>query len=107
MFEKVLQIKKKSKKRNSRWNVINNSSLPPFSLLEACGLEQKQLTLLLKSFPAETMSKRALVRSLRVARTLADLDSSEQVSQRHLLRAFSWQQEAAAKKRGDEALGLI
>ena len=48
-----------------------------------------------------SISARGLVRALRVARTLADLDTVEVVGHEHFRQALSWQAEAAARERGD------
>ncbi len=48
-----------------------------------------------------SISSRGLVRALRVARTLADLDTVEVVGPEHFRQALLWQTEAAARERGD------
>jgi magnesium chelatase family protein len=48
-----------------------------------------------------SISSRGLVRALRVARTLADLDTVEVVGYEHFRQALLWQAEAAARERGD------
>ena len=48
-----------------------------------------------------SISARGLVRALRVARTLADLDTVEVVGNEHFRQALMWQAEAAARDRGD------
>lgn len=48
-----------------------------------------------------SISARGLIRSLRVARTLADLDTVEAVGYEHFRQAVLWQAGAAALERGD------
>jgi len=49
----------------------------------------------------QSSSARGLVRALRVARTLADLDTVEVVGYEHFRQALLWQAGAAAMERGD------
>jgi predicted ATPase with chaperone activity len=42
-----------------------------------------------------------MIRAVRVARTLADLDQSEAIRSADLALAWSWQAESAAKERGE------
>lgn len=48
-----------------------------------------------------SISSRGLDRALRVARTLADMDTAEVVGYEHLRQALLWQAEAAARQRGE------
>ena len=54
----------------------------------------------------QTASQRSLIRSVRIARTLADIHDREKINSSDLIQAWKWQPESAAHARGDFALGL-
>ena len=60
------------------------------SLVERCGLAEEERRLVETIARRRHLSGRAVVRVLRVARTIADLDESERVSQEHLLEALAY-----------------
>jgi predicted ATPase with chaperone activity len=65
----------------------------------ACTAEQ--FDSLLEIFIPLRLSNRAILRSLRVARTLADLDGSLAIRTQHVRKAVSWQAVMAARERGE------
>ena len=95
-----------SKKRNSALGLRFNNTIPARQLLAVSGLSSAKFRKLLDASYLQKLSKRALIKTLRVARTLADIELQEQVSEAHLRSAYDWQAEAAAQERGDFAIGL-
>jgi magnesium chelatase family protein len=69
---------------------LTNAELPNSALAEHCRLDAPARALLERSVGALGLTMRAFVRSLRVARTLADLDDSEVVASPHLAEALSY-----------------
>jgi magnesium chelatase family protein len=60
------------------------------ALVERCGMASRERALLETVSRRRHLSGRAIVRVLRVARTIADLDQSMQVTQGHLLEALAY-----------------
>ena len=69
-----------------------NATLSGRELQEACSLERSSEKLLSSAMEKLGLSARALHRILRVARTLADLDGSDAVTQPHLVEALGYRQ---------------
>ena len=67
-----------------------NALLPPARLEECCALDQAGRRLVADAVDRGGMSARAVHRSLRVARTIADLAGDEQVSVRALAEALQY-----------------
>lgn len=71
-------------------NVFCNADMGEKHLLKYCALSEDNEKLLKKSFEALGLSARARSRILKVARTIADLDYSENIEKKHLLEAISY-----------------
>jgi magnesium chelatase family protein len=69
---------------------LTNAELPHSGLPEHCRLEPAARALLERSVGALGLTMRALVRSLRVARTLADLEARETLSAANVAEALSY-----------------
>ena len=67
-----------------------NATLPPAELLRHCALSPEQRSLLDNAAERLSLSARAFHRLLRVARTLADLDTDERLATRHLTEAIGY-----------------
>jgi len=93
------------KERNQSLGVVSNRDLPAQRLTEASGLSESGFSALIRPYVAESPSPRAIVRALRVARTLADLGASAAIRERDLALAWGWQAEPAARARGEGGSG--
>ena len=58
-----------------------------------CILSNKNKELLKLASTKMSLSHRGIVRILKVARTIADLDKSAEISKKHLLEAISYRRE--------------
>lgn len=67
-----------------------NSSMPPEELRRHCALGEGASDLLRMAFDSLGMSARAHDRVLRVARTIADLDGSEEIGEEHITEAIMY-----------------
>ncbi len=67
-----------------------NAQMKEKHLNQYCNLDEECQKLLKKSFIALGMSARARSRILKVARTIADLDYSQNIQKKHLLEAISY-----------------
>lgn len=67
-----------------------NSQLDGSLLKALCPMQKSERAFLVQSAAQLSLSGRALHKVLRLARTIADLDNSEKIGQRHLLEAFGY-----------------
>jgi magnesium chelatase family protein len=71
-------------------NIYFNSQLTPRGIKKYCKLGMKEQTLLEQAFIKMNLSARAYHRILKVARTIADLDQSEQINTKHISEAICY-----------------
>jgi magnesium chelatase family protein len=102
----VQQARDVALQRNSQFGVEFNRDLPPQTLIAASGLPHGDFAALVNSMIPRTASNRAVVRCLRVARTLADLRSQVVVERVDIEQAWGWLAEPAARDRGEMVHGL-
>ncbi len=69
-------------------DIYNNAQMPSRLVHEVCKVNQAGLTLIKKAMEKLQLSARAYDRILKVARTAADLDSSEDIKIEHLAEAI-------------------
>ncbi len=69
---------------------IANAKMPPAHTKRHCGLSEEDQALLYHAIEQFALSSRAHDRILRVARTIADLDSSENIQTHHLTEAINY-----------------
>lgn len=71
-------------------NIYFNSQLTPKTIKKYCRLDKKEQSLLEEAFIKMNLSARAYHRILKVARTIADLDQSEQIKSKHISEAICY-----------------
>lgn len=76
--------------RYKNYNIYSNSQLDAGLLQEFCKLGEKENAILKSAFDNLGLSARAHSRILKVARTIADLDKSENITSAHLAEAISY-----------------
>ena len=76
--------------RYSSFGIRTNSQLTHNLLPEFCRLDDKAEKVLRKAFEKFSLSARSYVKILKVARTAADLDSSDDISPRHVSEAVQF-----------------
>ncbi len=87
--------------RNEAVGARYNRDLTAEHLVSVSGLSPSRFeTLVNESFP-KSASRRSVIRSLRVARTLADLDGEAAIRSADLGLSWSWTAEGAARSRGE------
>ncbi|MBH1941975.1 YifB family Mg chelatase-like AAA ATPase [Mobilitalea sibirica] len=77
-------------KRYEGQKIWFNSQLTPRSIKKYCKLEPKEQSLLEEAFIKMNLSARAYHRILKVARTIADLEGSEQIHTKHISEAICY-----------------
>lgn len=88
--ERVLDAHLRQQKRYKDKGIIFNSQLSPQDILSFCKLDHGGESLLEKAFSTMKLSARAYHRILKVARTIADLESSDQIMTHHLAEAIQY-----------------
>lgn len=87
---RVAAARLRQKERFASADFAVNAYIPPQDLRRHCALDAAGLKLLSEAAGKLGLSARSLDRVLRVARTIADLDSSPGVSIRHLAEAMQY-----------------
>ncbi|MBP6217995.1 MAG: ATP-binding protein [Oligoflexales bacterium] len=103
---KVLRARGFGLERNSRIGVRYNRDIPAEQMIHISGLEADAFQNLMEESLPQNLGKRGLVRSLRLARSLADLEERPCINKVDLTQALAWLPESCAKERGDSAYGL-
>ena len=73
-----------------RGRTIFNSEIPDHDLDKYCHLGQEETKFMNRAYDAFAMSPRAYKRTLKVARTIADLDASEEIKTEHIAEALGY-----------------
>ena len=76
--------------RNKEYRIFSNSELTPSLIGEHCKLDEKGKNILQTAFDKLGLSARAYGRILKVARTIADLEDSENILPNHLAEAIQY-----------------
>ena len=76
--------------RYKKYKIFSNSELTPSLIEKYCKLDSECTSILEKAFDRLGFSARAYGRILKVARTIADMDKSEDIKSRHLLEAVQY-----------------
>ena len=77
-------------KRYEGLGIYSNSELTPSMIEKFCKIDESGKLILKQAFEKLGLSARACGRILKVARTIADLDESENISNKHLLEAIQY-----------------
>ncbi len=70
--------------------IESNARMTPAAMEKYCTLDEECVSLMRTAFDALGLTARSYDRILRVARTIADLDGSEAISQQHLFEAIQY-----------------
>lgn len=71
-------------------NIFSNSELTSTLISEYCKLDNESNRIMKNAFEKLNLSARAYTRVLKVARTIADLEKSENIKKEHLLEAIQY-----------------
>ena len=82
----VMAARERASHRDSCGKAL--SATVPAAVVEACGLSSSQRLLLERIARKHHLSGRGIIRTLRVSRTVADIEQCEQVKDEHLLEAL-------------------
>lgn len=88
--ERVNRAREFQRKRYSTENIFSNSELNAKQIEKYCKIDNESRKLLEISFNKFGMSVRAYSRVLKVARTIADLEQSENIEKKHIAEAIQY-----------------
>ncbi len=88
--ERVNRARELQQARYKGTHILTNAQLPPSLLRKYCALTDDASALMKTAFERLELSARAYDRILKVARTIADLDGSETLQNRHLAEAIQY-----------------
>ena len=88
--ERVNLCRKKQIERYKNLDLFNNSQITPKLLREYCQIDAKSSFLLKNAMEKMGLSARAYDRILKVARTIADLENSENIKEYHIAEAIQY-----------------
>ena len=88
--ERVNRARRMQVERYKGLKIYSNSQLQPSMMNKFCKLDEKGRELLRNAFEKLGLSARAHNRILKVARTIADMDASEDIKQHHLAEAIQY-----------------
>lgn len=87
---RIMEARERQQKRYADVGYSFNSQLSAADTIKYCTLSEKGQQLLKVAFQNMGLSMRAYHRSLRVARTIADLEGSEDILEKHLMEAICY-----------------
>lgn len=88
--ERVEKARKIQLERYKNMHIYSNSQLQPAMLNKFCRLDEKCRSILNSAFDKLGLSARAYSRILKVSRTIADMDESEEIRPVHLAEAIQY-----------------
>lgn len=88
--ERVNKARQIQRKRYKEYGIFSNSELTPGLIEKYCELDNNCTRVLQEAFQKFGLSARAYNRILKVSRTIADLDESENIKIEHLAEAIQY-----------------
>lgn len=88
--ERVNKARKVQQERYKENGIYSNAELTPKLLSKYCKLDKESKAIMQNAFEKLGLSARAHGRILKVARTIADLDESHNIKEKHLLEAIQY-----------------
>ncbi len=89
--QRVIRARKIQNERfNNQKNIYNNAQMESRDIAKFCKLDETGQNLLKRAMEKLSLSARAYDRIIKVARTIADLDNSENIQTEHLAEAIQY-----------------
>jgi len=87
---RVMEVHERMQYRFREENFLFNSQIPAAKIKEYCKLDAKQESYMEQTYKKLNLTARAYHKILKVARTLADMDKSEDILMKHLNEAICY-----------------
>jgi magnesium chelatase family protein len=97
MFDNIINAFNFSKKRLEKLQISSNRDIESKDIVYSSGLNFDKFQNLIDKLIPSNMSTRGVVRLLRVARTLADIEFSQTIEADHIQQALKWQTRSILK----------
>lgn len=88
--KRVENAKKLQIERFKGTNIKNNNEIKPSEINKFCPLGKEETKIVSQIFNKNKMSNRSYIKLIKMARTIADLEQSENINKNHILEAFSY-----------------
>jgi magnesium chelatase family protein len=88
--KRVLEARKRQQERFAGTGLNFNSEMSPKDIEKYCALAPKEKSFLENAFCTMELSARAYHKVLRIARTIADIEACDNITQLHLMEALSY-----------------
>ena len=88
--KRVEKVREIQRERYKELGITTNSQLQPSHMNRFCSLDRKSNAMLKNAYEALGLSARAHDRILKVARTIADMESCDEIKQEHLAEAIQY-----------------
>lgn len=88
--KRVDRVRRLQNERYEGTGIVCNARITPGKLSEFCPLDDRAKQVIKRSFEALGLSARAYDRLLKVARTIADIDSSEVIQSQHITESIRY-----------------
>jgi magnesium chelatase family protein len=88
--ERVVTARGVQLERLRKFGIFSNAQMGPRLLKKICPLDQQSMSVLEKAIETLGLSARAYHRVLKIARTIADLDESLDISSSHVAEAIQY-----------------
>ncbi len=88
--EKIFEVNEKIKFRFKNENFKNNSEIPAKKIKEYCSLDEKSEDFFKKAIDSYRLSLRGVHKILKLARTIADYEDSENIKLEHIAEALQY-----------------
>ena len=91
--KRVEAVREVQQRRFEKEKYRFNSEIPTSDMEKYCNLAEKEKDLMERAYKNMGLSVRAYYKIIRVARTIADLDESEQIKEKHIAEALGYRAE--------------
>lgn len=88
--ERVIRARERQKKRYENLSILTNAELSSKQVEEFCVLGEKEQEMMRKAFTSLNLTARRYYKVLMVARTIADLDDCDRITEKHLREALGY-----------------
>lgn len=88
--KRVISARKIQTQRYKEYNIFTNSELTPNLVKKFCQINDESKTMLKTAIAKFSLSGRAYDRILKLSRTIADLDGSENIESRHIAQCLQY-----------------